>query len=192
VWRINSEYTGLVDLPESCVDHVEIEVYADGFYNHEIRLGAWAFKIPKLNLEGVGSSEGETAARFELLAVLNGLEAVLNADRSGAPIHLFTDCESAVSAIGRLSAGLQLRKPEKYADRADLMPRLLAVLARRRVYVTRVGVRPVEHQDCHRNALRKLRQELAKDPRMQHRVALQRKHARMAQLLGERVSLVER
>jgi hypothetical protein len=37
----------------------EIEVFADGSFNHEIGLGAWAFKIPKLKLEGVGSSAGE-------------------------------------------------------------------------------------------------------------------------------------
>jgi ribonuclease HI len=152
-----------VESPKASTDHLEIEVYAEGSYNQELRLGAWAFNIPKLKLEGVGSSEGKTAASFEFLAVLNGLEAVLAAEGSRAPIRIFSDCESTVSAIDRLSAGLGLRKPEKYADRADLMPHLEAVLARRRVHVTRVGVGPVEHQDCHRNALRKLRQELATD-----------------------------
>jgi len=174
------------------IDHVEIDVYADGSFNPELRVGAWAFKVPKLNLEGVGSSEGKTTARFEFLAVMNGLEAVLGAEGSDAPIHIFTDCESTVSAIERLSAGLELRKPEKYADRTDLMPRMKAALARRRVHVTRLGVGPVAHQDCHRNALRELRQVLANDTTLQRQVALERQRARLAQLLGERGSLVER
>jgi ribonuclease HI len=171
---------------------VEIELYADGSSNDELGLGAWAFKVPKLNLEGVGSSEGKTTARFELLAVLNGIEAVVAAEQSGSAIHVFTDCESTVSAINRLGAGLELRKPEKYADRADLLPRLEALLLQRSVRVTRVGVGPIEHQDCHRRALSRLRQELAKDTRMQHRLALRRQRSRMAQLLVERGGLVNR
>jgi ribonuclease HI len=182
----------VVQPPELCPDCVEIEVYADGSFNEELGLGAWAFKIPKLRLEEVGSSEGKTTTRFEFLGVLNAIEAVIAAEHSGMPIHVFTDCESTVSAIDRLRAGMGLRKPAKYADRADLLPRLEAVLARRTVLVTRVGVGPLEHQDCHRNALSKLRQELAKDPRMQRQVALRRQHVRMAQLLSERNGLLTR
>jgi ribonuclease HI len=171
---------------------VEIEVYADGSFDDELGLGAWAFKIPRLRLEAVGSSEGKTTTRFEFLAVINGIEAVVGAEHSGLPIHVYTDCESTVSVIDRLRAGMKLRKPEKYADRVDLLPRLEAVLAQRTVLVTRIGLDPLEHQDCHRNALSRLRQELSKDPRMQHRVALRRARTRMAQLLRERRGLLVR
>jgi hypothetical protein len=47
-----------------------IELYADGSFCHEAAYGAWAFRVPALNLEGVGSSEGRTVTRFELLGVL--------------------------------------------------------------------------------------------------------------------------
>jgi ribonuclease HI len=80
-------------------------------------------------LEGGGKAEGKTVTRFEFLAVLDGLEAVAAADKSGLPIQVFSDCDSTVAAINCLQKGEPLKKPERYADRADLLPRLQAILA---------------------------------------------------------------
>ena len=52
-------------------------------------------------------------------------------DRSGLPIHVFSDCDSTVAAIEKLRAGLPLPKPGKYQDQADLLPRLQAILTER-------------------------------------------------------------
>ena len=104
----------------------EIFLYADGSFSCEVGIGAWAFRAV-LNLEGVGSSEGKTVTRFEFLAVLHGLEAVVAVDRSVCRFTSFPFFFS-LAAIEKLRAGLPLPKPGKYQDRADLLPRLQAIL----------------------------------------------------------------
>src|SRR5579872_6584217 len=143
-----------------------IALYADGSFSSEVGIGAWAFLAPVLNLEGVGSSEGNTVTRFEFLAVLHGLEAVAAVDKCGLPVHVFSDCDSTIAAIEKLRAGLPLKNPSKYEDRADLIPRLQAILTERQVQVTRYRSGRLEHQACHRNAIRKLRAEVDSDPRV--------------------------
>ena len=164
-----------------------IALYADGSFSHEVGIGAWAFKAPELNLEGGGKAEGKTVTRFEFLAVLDGLEAVAAADKSGLPIQVFSDCDSTVAAINCLQKGEPLKKPERYADRADLLPRLQAILAVRQIQVTRYTGGSLHHQDCHCRARQQLR-----DPKTLHRLALIRQRARLAQLIGERESVLNR
>jgi ribonuclease HI len=170
-----------------------IALYADGSYSAEFGLGAWAFLVPALKLEGVGSSAGETITRFELLAVVHGLEAIVDADLCGSSaIHVYSDCESTVSLIEHLVAALPLKRPERYQDRVDLLPRLEAVLAHRQLRVTKYGSGKVEHGTCHRNALRRLREEVNADPRIRHRVILARHESRLARLAEERGTLLTR
>ena len=113
-------------------------------------------------------------------------------DRSGLPIHVFSDCDSTVAAIEKLRAGLPLPKPGKYQDRADLLPRLQAILTERQVQVTRYRNSRLEHQICHLNAIRKLRAEVDSDPRVSHRLALLRLQPRLSQLVGERGTVLNR
>jgi hypothetical protein len=107
-------------------------------------------------------------------------------------IHVFSDCDSTVAAVERLGAGLPLKHPDKYADRADLIPRLQAILAQRDVRITRYGLGRLEHQACHRNAVAKLREVVHNDPRAHHRLALKRQRSSLAQLVGERGVLLKR
>jgi ribonuclease HI len=169
-----------------------IELHADGSFSQERGVGAWAYLVPTLNLEGVGSADGKTATRFEFLAVLCGLEAVAAVDNTGLPIQVFSDCQSTVAAIDRLRAGLPLIKPGKYADRADLLPRLQAVLEGREVQVTWYGGGRMEHKACHRKAIRKLREEINSDPQVRHRAVLTRHRSRLGQLIGERGKTLDR
>lgn len=173
-------------MPEQrgCPDPILLD--ADGSFSNEVGLGAWAFKAPSLNIEGVGSSPGKSVQRFEFLAVLQGLEAVIDVDDSGLPIHVFSDCDATGAAVERLAAGLPLKHPQKYADRADLLPRLQFVLSRREVRTTRFGLGRLEHQACHRAAAAKLRQEVEGNPRLQHELALRRNRARLDQLAKQR------
>ncbi len=164
-----------------------IALYADGSFSHELGIGAWAFKAPELNLEGEGKAEGRTVTRFEFLAVLDGLEAVAAADKSGLPIQVFSDCDSTVAAINCLQKGEPLKKPARYVDREDLLPWLQAVLAVRQVHVTRYNGGSLHHQDCHCRARRQLR-----DPKTLHRLALIRQRTRLAQLIGDRESILNR
>ena len=144
-------------------------------------------KAPQLNLEGAGKAEGKTVTRFEFLAVLDGLEAVAAADKCGLPIQVFSDCDSTVAAINSLQKGEPLKKPERCADRADLLPRLQAVLAVRQIHVTRYTGGSTHHQDCHCRARRQLR-----DPKILHRLALIRQRSRLARLIGDRQSVLNR
>jgi ribonuclease HI len=169
-----------------------IALFADGSFSDEVGIGAWAFRAPALDLEGVGSAEGRSVVRFEFLAVLHGLEAVDDVDKSALPIHVFSDCDSTVAAIERLRAGLPLKNPEKYADRSDLIPRLQTVLERRDVRVTRFGLGRLEHQACHRAAAAKLRDEVRNNPIAHHQTALKRQRSRLAQLVGERGVVLKR
>ena len=169
-----------------------IALYADGSFSHEVGIGAWAFKAPELNLEGGGKAEGKTVTRFEFLAVLDGLEAVAAADKSGLPIQVFSDCDSTVAAINCLQKGEPLKKPERYADRADLLPRLQAILAVRQIQVTRYTGGSLHHQDCHARARRQLREEVDHNPKILHRLALIRQRSRLEQLIGDRESILNR
>jgi ribonuclease HI len=169
-----------------------IELYADGSFCREVSIGAWAFKVPALGLEQVGSSRGSTVTRFEFLAALNGLEEILAVDESERPIHLFSDCESSVALISCLRDGEELKKPRRYDDRADLIPRLQSVLTRRQIQVTRYGGGSLDHQACHLNASRRLREEVDSDPVLHHQAALVRQRSRLDNLVKEREPLLDK
>jgi ribonuclease HI len=169
-----------------------IALYADGSFSQEVAVGAWAFKAPELNLEGAGTTAGKTVTRFEFLAVLEGLEALAAADKSEKAIQVFSDCESTVAAINSLRKGEPLKKPERYADRADLLPRLQAVMAVRPVLATRYTGGSLHHQDCHRKARRHLREAVDHAPKILHRLVLVRQRTLLAQMIGERQSVLNR
>jgi len=57
---------------------MQIFVYGDGTFHQELGLGAWAFRIPTLNLEQTGVGPGKNSGRFEILAMLHGLETALH------------------------------------------------------------------------------------------------------------------
>jgi ribonuclease HI len=179
----------MADAPE---DVAPIQLHADGSFSREVGLGAWAYLVPELKLDGIGSGPGRTATRFEFLAVVHGLEAIVASDSSSRPIHVYSDCDTTVCAIERTAAGLPLKKPERYHDRADLLPRLEAVAAQRQLRVTKFGNGKLEHQACHQNALLRLRQEVDGDPRVRYRVLLARHQSRLAQLIGDRRATIER
>lgn len=155
-------------------------------------MGAWSFNAPRLKLLRSGSAIGSTAARFEFLAVLYGLEEMLAVDSSGLSVHVFSDCDSTVAAINCLRDGKPLKRPSRYQDRLDLLPRLVSVLERRTVYVTRATGGNANHRVCHRTARRRLKEEIAKDPKVNYVLALTRQHARMADLIKERDRLLSR
>jgi ribonuclease HI len=169
-----------------------IELYADGSFCHEVGIGAWAFKVPELGLEQVGSSRGSTVRRFEFLAALNGLEQILAVDGSEQPIHLFSDCESTVALISCLRDGKEPKKPRRYDDRADLIPRLHSVLTRRQIHVTRYVGGSLHHQACHLSASRRLRQEVDCNPVLHHQAALVRQRSRLDNLVKEREPLLDK
>jgi hypothetical protein len=74
-----------------------IALYDNDSFCQEVGAGAWAFRIPAMNLEDAGNSVGGTATRFEFLGVLHGLDSLAAADTSGCPVHVFSDWESTVS-----------------------------------------------------------------------------------------------
>jgi ribonuclease HI len=194
--RRKDEYNFLMPDTDGSPAPNEIVLYADGSFSCEVGVGAWAFTASALNLEGVGSSEGTTVTRFEFLAVLHGLEAVAAVDKSGLPVHVISDCDSTVAAVKRLAARLPLKNPAKYQDRADLIPRLKAVLAERPVQVTRYSGGRLEHKACHRNARRKLREEVNKNPNknpmVRHHVTLTRLQFLLSGLTAERGTVLRR
>lgn len=85
-----------------------------------------------------------------------------------------------------------LKKPGRYADRADLLPRLQAVLAVRRVQVTRSTGGSLHRRDCHSRARRHLREAVDHHPKKLHRLALRRQRSHLAQLLGDKRSVLNR
>ncbi len=189
----NDAWSSVLEANSDAGQRIEsILLYADGSFSHEVGVGAWAFRAPELNLEGEGTSVGRTVTRFEFLAVLEGLEAVVAANKSGSPIRVFSDCDSTVAAINSLRKGEPLKKPERYADRDDLMPRLHAVLAVHQVDVTRYAGGSLHHQDCHAKAHRRLQQEIGEHPKYRYLRALKRGRSRLSQLVGDREPILKR
>ena len=98
-YRQRKEEMELLQVDICSENSPSIALYADGSFCQEVGVGAWAFRIPAMNLEDAGSSEGHTTTRFEFLGVLHGLESLAATDTSGCPVHVFSDCESTVAAI---------------------------------------------------------------------------------------------
>jgi hypothetical protein len=48
----------------------------------ELHLGGWAFQVPGAQLAGSGVDQGDSNLRFELMAVVRGLEDTIQADGS--------------------------------------------------------------------------------------------------------------
>ena len=169
-----------------------IELYADGSFCRELGLGAWAFSVPSLGLLRTGSSQGSTPARFELLAVLNGLEELLEIGRSDQMLNVFCDCEATIALINRLRDGQPLKESGKCEDRIDLLPRLATILSRRMVCAARCAQKSLDHQTCHRQALGRLREEITRDPSAPYRLALARQRMHLDGLAKEREPLLKR
>ena len=81
---------------------------------------------------------------------------------------------------------------KKYEDRVDLLPRLRALMAARAVQVTLYTGGSLDHQNCHRRARQRLREEIGLDARRQHHLALTRQRSRLTQLIEERGGLIHR
>ena len=109
---------------------------------------------------------------------------------SGCPVHIFSDCESTVAAILRINKGGDFQNIKKYEDRVDLLPRLRAVMANRAVQVTLYTGGSLDHQNCHRRARQRLREEIGLDSRRQHQLALTRQRSRSTRLIEERGGLI--
>ena len=107
-------------------------------------------------------------------------------------VHIFSDCESTVAAIIRINKGGDFQNIKRYEDRVDLLPRLRAVMAARRVQVTLYTGGSLDHQNCHRRARQRLREEIGLDARRQHHLALTRQRSRLTQLIKERGGLIHR
>jgi len=167
-----------------------IRLYADGSFCAELNIGAWAFTVPTLGHQGAGAESGPTVTRFEFLGILCALEEILAIDASDRPIEVISDCTSSLAAINCLGNVDELKKPKVYADRLDLLPRLQAVLGRRRVKATLYEKGSIDHQDCHRRAGQRLRDEIKARSRFQ--LPLQRQRNRRQQMAIERAGLLRR
>ena len=139
-----------------------IDVYADGSFQVEHALGAWAFVIPALQLKGSGCEWGANIQEFELLAVLHGLRALQG--RSVTRVRVFTDC---VATADRLKSLLEARdgqlvQPEACEDAsmAELVDVVRQLHAATELSVLHPGANSLWHRESHNLARRTIRQQI--------------------------------
>ncbi len=146
-----------------------IDVYADGSFQVEHALGAWAFVIPALQLKASGCEWGANIQEFELLAVLEGLRALQG--RSAARVRVFTDC---VATADRLKSLLDARDGQfvrpgacEDAGMAELVDVVRQLNAATEFSVLHPGVNSLWHRECHNLARRTIRQQLKDGAKLQ-------------------------
>jgi hypothetical protein len=171
---------------------MEILIYGDGTFHQELGIGAWAFRVPALGLEQTGIGPGKNSGRFEVLAILHGIEAALSVESSGE-LRGITDCSEVTALAAKLArphAGNGSLKGG--IDKGDLLPRLQLVLGTGRVIIQPLQEPALDHHLCHLAAGHRLREEIDNNPILRHRVALAREKMRIRQLMDERKKLEQR
>jgi hypothetical protein len=170
---------------------MEILIYGDGSFHQEMGLGAWAFRIPALGVDQCGVGPGKSSGRFEVLAILHGIETALTLDSSSGELCGITDCSEVTALAAELAApnGGSLKSG---VDKADLLPRLQHVLGTGRVTIQPLQTPAHDHHLCHLAAGRRLREEVQKNPILRYRVALDREYRRLRDLTEELQKLERR
>jgi ribonuclease HI len=135
-----------------------INVYADGAYDAVRQIGAFAFEVPIFSHAGAGVEEAVGSTYFEVLAVISGIEWVLNNDASPRPIAVYSDCNFVYAWITELNARARGISKKQRLPNSPLIHRLRDILLRRPVICIRAtsGNNPA-HMRCHEQAQRVLK-----------------------------------
>ena len=73
-----------------------IIVFGDGSFSSRLGAGASAWQVPGFGARGSWCDVGEDNNRFEMLAIVMGLEFVFDVDNTDRPIELLTDSDYVV------------------------------------------------------------------------------------------------
>ena len=98
----------------------ELEVYADASLNENLGIVACAHWIPAFAVGGVEMDRGTYVERYELAAVVQGIESVARIDASERPIHVFSDSEFVVQVLKHIPEFSQLPSRPSFDRVGDL------------------------------------------------------------------------
>jgi ribonuclease HI len=170
----------------------EIHVFSDASYQAVLGLGSWAFYIADFGIENVGLAPGPGIENFEIMAALSGLERVLAVDHTSRRVRLHIDSQYAIRFLRHAIKRTALPTRRTLDRVRGLFQYALDLTVRRRIVLASVETSRPEHIACHRNAAKRLRQELAAHPAFAAKVALRKEEDRLQCLEKERFALQRR
>jgi|SRR5947209_7542503 len=170
----------------------EIQLFGDASYQYLITTGSWAFSAPALGLEGAGTGNGPSIEHFEIMAVVQGITTIINLDRTRRPIRVHTDSELAIRLLQCAVKDEPLPSRKSFDRLRALYERARALTGHRHLLAGKVSSLRPEHQECHRRAAKRLRDELAADAVLAWRLALRKEETRLEAVLKEKTTFQAR
>ncbi len=132
------------------------QLYTDGSSYSKYKRSGWAFilKMEAALITKSGTERGANINKFELLAVINGLESIPG---DGAEVTVYTDSEFVMNCSKLIHVRAKWMTPYVMAFRA--------IIQKHRVFFVQLekGRRPREHYEVHY-----LAQKAAQDGRQAH------------------------
>lgn len=130
----------------------EIAIYGDGSFRWEALAGAWAAFVPALGLQFTGVGRGSSIEEFELMALVEGVRAMLAIDYTSRPLHLYTDSDTALAAVRHLGTRSGL-PAQKSLDRIrELYACAGSLIGKRSLRASKARTDSPFHRLCHRAA----------------------------------------
>lgn len=167
-------------------------MFSDASYQPLLGLGSWAFYVADFSIENVGLAPGPGIENFEIMAALSGLERVLALDHTSRKVRLHIDSQYAIRFLRHAVERTALPTRRTFDRVRDLFQYAMDLTVRRRIVLTSVQTSRPEHIACHRNAAKRLRQELAAHPVFAAKVARRKEEERLQCLEKERFALQRR
>jgi ribonuclease HI len=170
----------------------DIRIYGDGSFQHQLSVGAWAFRVSQFGLDHGAVEAGSTVEFFEFAAILRGIEAVVALDRTARPIHVFSDSQYVQKAFQPL-----LRKePVPQRKAFNRIRALYSVteqqLANRQIRFSMVSRTDADHSRCHLLAITTLREHIRGNRDLLIDIALRAEASRYESFTKERARLETR
>lgn len=137
-----------------------IAIYGDGSFSCEALAGAWAAYAPALGLKLTGVGRGSSIEQFELMALLEGVRAVLAIDHTSRPLHLHSDSDTALATVRCLSTGSKLPLRKRFDSVRELCACSGNVIGVRSLHLRKARAGSPFHRVCDRAARRAMQEHV--------------------------------
>jgi hypothetical protein len=157
-----------------------------------LQIGGWAYCVPAFGLEMAAVEVGSSVEWFELAGVVEGIEGICGIEHSARPIHVHTDSAFVGCLLKHLIAGQPYPSRRSFERVMDLIRRLAGPCGQRNLRCSPTQRKNPLIRNCHLAAPRKVREYVATDPILTHRLAFKREESKLSTLSAERETLCRR
>jgi hypothetical protein len=155
-------------------------------------IGAWAYRVPAFGIQRTGIERGDHIERFELTAVLEGVEMLAAVDHSARPIHVHTDSSFVMTVLKHAVQDRELPSRRSYDRVRDLFVRGVSTLRARVWDFSLCNGDSLDHRFCHAEAQRAIREHVRGNLPLARQGVIKREEQSLKRLLSEREQLERR